>query len=95
VSTSGQMIVSDPDSDDDANEVKRHSSDSDDEELVSLPRIRQQPEPNDSAAAVTTEAMDTSTVDGNDSPQLSTFYRKLVLSFSPRNSTLHICLSNI
>ena len=69
------MAVSDPDSDDDDREFpddpqKTLSSESDDEDLSSLPRIQQQPEVSDTMSAPSVEKtavaedMDVSSTDG-------------------------------
>jgi hypothetical protein len=63
--TTGQMVVSDPDSeeDEDDDQEKRHSSDSEDD-LASLPRIRQLPETTNVSKAAAAEDMDVSSTDG-------------------------------
>jgi hypothetical protein len=60
------MVVSDPDSEeeDDDDQEKQHTSDSEEDELASLPRIHQLPEATSVPKPATTEDMDVSSADG-------------------------------
>jgi len=61
------MVVSDPDSEEDDDEdvvEKRHSSDSDEDELLSLQRIHQLPEMAVGSRPMNTEDMDVTPADG-------------------------------